>query len=100
MRLVREAAGEDRLERLELNALVQRVVMTDDRRAAAEELTSRWSQLSADDILQSPYVLIGTAEQMIEDLQARRQRWGLSYYVIHEPFLDDFAPVVARLAGK
>lgn len=100
VRMVREAAGEDRYRRLELNALVQRVVVTDDRRAAAEELTSRWSRLSADEILQSPYVLIGTVEQMIEDLQARRQRWGISYYVIHEPYLDDFAPVVARLAGK
>jgi hypothetical protein len=29
-----------------------------------------------------------------------RQRWGISHYVVHEPYLDDFAPVVARLAGK
>jgi hypothetical protein len=36
---------------------------------------------------------------MVEDLQARRRRWGISYYAI-EPYLDDFAPVVARLAGK
>jgi hypothetical protein len=48
---------------------------------------------------QSPYVLIGTVEQMIQDLQARRERWGISYFVIHEPYLDAFAPVVARLAG-
>jgi hypothetical protein len=39
-------------------------------------------------------------EQMIEDLETRRQRWGISYYSVHEPYLDDFAPVVARLAGK
>jgi hypothetical protein len=56
--------------------------------------------LSADDILQSPYVLIGTVDQMVEDLTARRERWDISYYVVHEPYLDDFAPVVARLAGK
>jgi hypothetical protein len=37
---------------------------------------------------------------MIEDLQARRERWGISYFVIHEPYLDALAPVVARLAGK
>jgi hypothetical protein len=83
-----------------LNALVQRVVVTDDRRKAAEELTARWTQLSADDILRSPYVLIGTVDQMVEDLQARRERWGISYYVVREPNLDDFAPVVARLAGQ
>jgi probable F420-dependent oxidoreductase len=100
VRLVREAAGADRYARLELNALVQRVIVTEDRRAAAEELTGRWPELSVDDILQTPYLLIGTVEQMIEDLEVRRQRWGISYYAIHEPYLDDFAPVVARLAGK
>jgi probable F420-dependent oxidoreductase len=100
VRLVREVAGEERYGRLELNALVQRVVVTDDRRRAAEELTSRWTQLTPDEILQSPYVLIGTVDQMVEDLQARRDRWGISYYVVHEPYLDDFASVVARLAGR
>jgi probable F420-dependent oxidoreductase len=100
VRLVREVAGEERYDRIELNALVQRVVVTDDRRKAAEELTARWTQLSADDILRSPYVLIGTVDQMVEDLQARRERWGISYYVVRDPDLDDFAPVVARLAGR
>jgi probable F420-dependent oxidoreductase len=99
MQLVREAAG-DRYNRLELNALVQRVVVTDNRRHAAEELTSRWPQLSPEEILQSPYVLIGTVDQIVEDLQAHRERWGISYYVIFEPYVDTFAPVVARLAGR
>jgi hypothetical protein len=100
VRLVREAAGDERYGQLELNALVQRVVVTGDRVKAAGELTSRWTQLTADEILRSPYVLIGTVDQMVEDLQARRDRWGISYYVVHEPYLDAFAPVVARLAGK
>jgi len=99
VRLVRDAAG-DRYERLELNALVQRVVVTDDRRKAAEELTRRWTQLSVEEILQSPYALVGTVDQLVEDLQARRTRWGISYFVTHEPYADAFAPVVARLVGK
>ncbi len=96
---MREAAG-DRYERLELNALVQRVVVTDDPRQAAAELARRWTQLSPEEILQSPYALIGTVDQLVEDLQSRRERWGISYYVIFEPFMDAFAPVVARLAGR
>jgi probable F420-dependent oxidoreductase len=100
VRLVREAAGEERYARIELNALVQRVIVTEDRHAAAEELARRWPQLTPSELLQSPYVLVGTVEQMVEDLQARRRRWGIFYYAIHEPYLDDFAPVVARLAGK
>jgi hypothetical protein len=39
VQLVREAAG-DRFDRLELSALVQRVVVTDDQRQAAEELAA------------------------------------------------------------
>ena len=97
IQLVREAAGD---RRPELNALVQRVVVTEDRHGAAEELTRRWSQLSADEILQSPYVLIGTVGQIVEDLLARRELWGISYYVVQAPYLDAFAPVVSRLAGR
>jgi len=98
VQLVKGAAG-DRYERLELSALVQRVVVTDDRRKAAEELTRRWQQLSREELLESPYVLLGTADQIADDLRARRQRWGISYYVVFEPYLEAFAPVIARLAG-
>jgi len=95
---IREAAGA-RYERLELNALVQLVEVTDHRYTAAEDLAGRWPQLSAAEILQSPYVLIGTVDQIVEDLQSRRERWGMSYYVVFERDMDAFAPVVARLAG-
>ena len=97
-RLIRDVSG-DRHEGLELSALVQRVVVTNDRRKAAEDLANRWMQLSPEEVLESPYVLIGTVDKIIEDIQARRERWGISYYVIFEPYVDAFAPVVARLAG-
>ncbi len=100
VRLVREKAGE-RVERLELNALVQRVIVTDDRRKAAEELAAgRWAPLTPDEILESPYVLVGTVDQMVENLKTRRARWGISYVTTHEPFMDALAPSVARLAGR
>jgi len=97
---VREVAGA-RVEQLELSALVQRVIVTDDRRKAAEELASgRWSSLAADDVLASPYVLIGTTDEMVDQLRARRERWGISYVMTHEAFMDALAPVVDRLAGR
>ncbi len=98
VRLVREAAGDAKFARLELNALIQRVVVTDDRREAVEEMARSWPQLTPDEILKSPYALIGTVDQMVEDLEAYRARWGISYYVVHEPYMDAFASVVARLA--
>jgi hypothetical protein len=36
---------------------------------------------------------------MVEALQARRQRWGISYVATHEPFLEALAPVVSRLTN-
>jgi probable F420-dependent oxidoreductase len=95
---VRSQAGA-RFDTVELNVLVQRVVLTDDREAAAAEIAAQWPVLSAEDVLQTPYALIGTVDQMAEALRERRQRWGLSYIVTHEPFLDTLAPVVAKLAG-
>jgi len=99
VRWLREGAGEQHFARLEIGALIQRVLVTDKPRATAEELSRRWPQLNADDILQTPYLLIGSAQQMAENLVARRDRWGISYYVLRETYLDDFAPVVAQLAG-
>jgi probable F420-dependent oxidoreductase len=96
---IRAAAG-TRYEHLELHALVQRVEVTDHRYIAAEELAHRWPQLSPAEILQSPYVLVGTVEQIVEDLQLRRGRWGFSSYMLFERDMETFAPVVARLAGR
>jgi probable F420-dependent oxidoreductase len=99
LQLIREVSG-DRYTRLQLNVLVQRVVVTDDRREAAEELAGQWNQLTPDEILQSPYVLIGSANQIIEDLQSHRERWGISYFTIFESYADAFSPVVAQLGGR
>jgi hypothetical protein len=46
-------------------------LVTDDRRQAAEDLARTWTALSADEIRASPHVLIGTVDEMVEDLEAR-----------------------------
>ena len=99
LRLVRTAAGA-RHDHLELSAQIQRVIVTDKRRAAAEELQRTWKQLTVEEILEAPYVLIGTVDEMVEALHTRRERWNISYFVTFEQYLETFAPVVARLAGK
>ena len=99
LRVIRDAAG-DRFGALELSAQIQRVIVTDRPREAAEELQKTWKQISVDEILAAPFVLIGTLDEMVEALRARRDRWGISSLVTVEPFLDALAPVVARLTGK
>ena len=53
-----------------------------------------------EEILQSPYVLIGTVDQLVEDLQVCRARGGISSDVIFEPSMEAFAPIVACLADR
>jgi probable F420-dependent oxidoreductase len=99
LRWIRDVAG-DRLAGLELNALIQRVIITDDRLKTAEELARQWPPLTPADVLESPFVLLGTVDEIADALRQRRERWGISYYVVMEPALETFAPVVARLAGS
>ncbi|HEU5196427.1 MAG TPA: TIGR03621 family F420-dependent LLM class oxidoreductase [Methylomirabilota bacterium] len=99
LRWISDAAGE-RAGRIELNALIQRVLVTDDPLKAAEELARQWAPLRPTEILDSPFVLLGTVDEIVDTLRRRRERWGLSYYVVMEPALETFAPVVARLAGS
>jgi probable F420-dependent oxidoreductase len=94
---VREAAG-DRFDRIELNVIVSDIVITDDRASAAARIAAQHGT-TPEDVLGSPQVLVGTVEQMAEDLEERRERYGFSYIVVTEPNMDTLAPVVARLAG-
>ena len=94
---IRAAAG-DRFPALELNILLQALIVTDNAQAEANRISQRW-ELPARDILGAPPVLIGTVEQIVATLQARRERFGISYVVARGEWLDAFAPVVARLAG-
>jgi probable F420-dependent oxidoreductase len=95
---VRAAAG-DRFDQLELGALIWQVVVTDRRRSAAEEAGARWG-ITADQVLTSPYFLIGSQDGIIEDVQALRDRHGISYLSIFPADVGSFAPVVAKLAGS
>jgi alkanesulfonate monooxygenase SsuD/methylene tetrahydromethanopterin reductase-like flavin-dependent oxidoreductase (luciferase family) len=94
MRYVRERAGE-RAAGVEWHLLVQAVVPTDDRRAAAADLLSRFeSEMPVEEALVTPFLLIGTHAQMADQLRASRERYGFSYVTVHEPYYEAFEPVV------
>ncbi len=101
---IRETAG-DRFDGIEIQIVVPFVVPTDDRagtaRAIADSLPADDASvdLSAETVLASPYVLIGTEDQICDTLVERRERWGISYYVFNDNSIDVVAPIVARLNG-
>jgi probable F420-dependent oxidoreductase len=99
---VRQAMA-DAGRRPELNVLVFIFELTDDRMSAAQRHAADVPGLTADDMLESPHVLIGTPEQMAADLRRRRDEYGLSYIVLNsgvEEHIAQFAPVVALLSGQ
>ncbi|MGZ4691533.1 MAG: TIGR03621 family F420-dependent LLM class oxidoreductase [Acidimicrobiia bacterium] len=95
---LRAAAG-DRFAELEIQTLTGLVIVTDDRQPIADGIASAFG-VPVDVALETPAVLVGSAEQIVEDLEARRARWQMSYVVVPEEFVDTMAPVVAQLAGR
>jgi probable F420-dependent oxidoreductase len=95
---VREAAG-DRFDDLELQLLTFLVAVDGDRDELARALAPGFG-LTEGEARDVPVVLAGSIDEICDQLQERRARWGFSYWVVHDHELEAFAPVVERLAGK
>ena len=95
---VRDAAG-DRMDDIELNALVMSTQVVDDQQAAIDGTAALFG-LDPADAAASPILLIGSPDQIVRQLEERRERWGFSYFIVQG--LDTavaLEPVIARLAG-
>ena len=95
---VREAAG-DRFHQLELSSMVFVVAISNNYEQVAQEIGNRFG-LSPEQVLGASHVLIGTVDQIGDEILLRRERYGISYIEILDKYIDIFAPIVARLAGK
>ncbi len=92
-----DCAGE-RGRNIEANLLIQIVAVTEDRTEVANRLiTERSLELSADQLLSAPVVLIGTIDEIAAQVRERRQRYGITYFCVHEPYFEEFAPVIKDL---
>ena len=96
--IVREAAG-TRLDHIEMNIRAFFVKVTDD---AAGTLSGVAQMIGVEPemVAATPFALIGSPDKIVEDLLARRERWGFSYIIVGAEDVDSFAPVVAALNGK
>jgi len=97
IRWVRDGAGE-RFDALELQIRYFVAAITDDARGLAEVMAPGFG-VSADEALQSGAVLAGSVDEVCDTLEQRREEWGVSYVVLGDDTYEQFAPVVARLAG-
>jgi alkanesulfonate monooxygenase SsuD/methylene tetrahydromethanopterin reductase-like flavin-dependent oxidoreductase (luciferase family) len=85
---------------IELHALVQQVMVTDDPIGTAERVRGRAPELSINDILATPYMWFGTIESICDHVLASRERWGFSYFTVFHHSLEAAVPIVRRLAGS
>jgi probable F420-dependent oxidoreductase len=93
---VKEAAGA-RFDDLELNALIGFVMITDDASGLAGQMAPAFG-LDPADALHVPMALIGTLDEMAEELEWRRAEYGISYWSIESDAWETLAPLVSRLA--
>ena len=73
------------------------VVITDEVTATLDNLAA-FAGAPPEAVAESPFVLVGPPSKLIEDIQARRERWGFSYVIVGQNDVEGFAPVVAALS--
>ncbi|MDV2475795.1 TIGR03621 family F420-dependent LLM class oxidoreductase [Rhodococcus zopfii] len=98
IRFTRACAG-PRADHIEWHTLVQMVIETDDRRAAAAAAAERLG-IRVGDLLDTPFVLIGTVEEMAAQILTARDRYGFTHFTVHAPYRDVFARVIAQVRAN
>jgi probable F420-dependent oxidoreductase len=100
--IVRKAAGE-RYGEIELCVFANNPgegnpSITDNPDPLIDKLAAEMNA-SREAIAEMPATMIGSVEQIVDRVQREREEYDISYRVIPSHAMDDFAPVVARLAG-
>ena len=96
--IIRDTAG-DRFNHVEMNIRAFLVNITDDAASAISRLAAGMG-VAESMVAETPFALMGPPSKLIEDLIARRERWGFSYVIVGGEDIKKFAPVVAALSGK
>lgn len=94
---IRAGAG-DRFDDIDIEIAAYFTVVT-SHAAAVQEQFGQLFGLPTEEIATHPHCAIGTADEIIELLQARREQYGINYVSFGGSVIDDVAPVVAALAG-
>ncbi len=90
--IVRAGSGRPSFPRL--HALIQDVQLTSERERTAAGASAR-TGMSVSDILETPFLLMGTVDEMVDHLLDCRARWGITYFTVRD--IETFTPVLDRL---
>ena len=95
---VNECAGA-RAAQLEFQIHIGGVIITPNRQSTADQLGPTVG-LTGEQLLDCLQALVGTEDEIVEDLRRRREIYGVSYITVDERFGDALAPIVHRLKGQ
>lgn len=95
---IREGAGE-RFDELEIEIGAYFTFVMDDPGAVLAGFAERFGY-SEDEMRRHPHGLFGSVDTVCEELERRRELFGISYVTVGEDAMESFSPVVARLGGR
>lgn len=90
------AAGDPTGRDPDLQALVQWAEITDDPEQIARQV-SQDLRVPLDQVLASPFILLGTAHQIADRIVENAERWGISSYVVRESSTEDIGRVISLI---
>lgn len=79
-----------------LEALVQRLKITNDRQDTLDSF-ARLADIDVALIDDNPFVLVGTAAHIADQIAAHRERWGFTSFVARASDLTDLATMAERM---
>ncbi len=94
---VKEGAG-DRFDTLELETAAYFIAMPGTE--VTEEALGARLGLDAAGLRRFPHALVGSVDEICEQLELRREDYGFSYFTVGDRAIEEFAPVVQRMTGR
>ena len=80
-----------------IEALVQRVRVTGDRAAALEDVSAEIRGASPEDVARTPFLLIGSHDEMAAQMLRQAEELGITSYVVREQAVADLERVLALI---
>lgn len=95
---VRDAAG-DRFDSLEFEIGAYFTFVGDRADTMAKGMAGAFG-MTVEEMRRHPHGLFGTTETICEELERRRETFGINYVTVPDNAIEDFAPVVSKLTGR
>jgi probable F420-dependent oxidoreductase len=83
-----------------IEALVQVVRVSEHRPRALAELSDQLHGVSTDVLADTPFVLVGTVQEMAAQLVRQAERFGITRYVVREPAVQAVEQVLPLLKNR